>query len=136
MKYIKLFENFPGYIDIKVSEADKIKSLPGFDFTRSRSDLVGYHLHGRRIEFGMEDIRIYKKQEKDKIKFELHIRRFPGYFHDHRTSFWSEENVKSLEWEQRFSFDNIEELSKFLLNYKWYDIEQYKMPYKTDTKVD
>jgi hypothetical protein len=132
MKYIKLFENFPGCIDIKVSEADKIKSLPGFDFMRRRSDIIGYHLQGNRTEFGMEYIIINKTQKKDKVVFELLIRRFPGWFRDIKKSFWSEENVKSLEWEQRFNFDNIEELIKFLLSYEWYDIEQFKKPYMTD----
>jgi hypothetical protein len=137
MKYLKLFESFSDYIDITVSEANKIKSLPGFEFLRRYSDIYGYYLDGRRVKNSMESIYITKIKKKDslapKIIFELSIRRMPGYFHDLRKSFWSDENIKSLEWNHSSSFDNIEELNNFLLRYKWYDIEQYKMPYKSDT---
>ena len=131
MKYVKLFENFfklKEAVDIKVSEADKIKSLPGFQFIRTYSSVYGYYLAGKRTELNMESISIYKTTDG----FTLDIRRAPGYFRDIRSSFWSDDNIQSLEWDHKFNFDNISDLKEFLLNYKWYDIEQYKKPYIKD----
>lgn len=76
----------------------------------------------------MESITIYKTLDG----FTLNIRRAPGYFKDLRKSFWSNDNIQSLEWEQTYNFDDISELKDFLLSYKWYDIEQYKKPYIKD----
>ena len=131
MKYLKLFVGFfklPEAIDIKVSEADKIKALPGFDFIRMNSSVYGYHLAGNRTSMNMESITIYKTTDG----FTLNIRRAPGYFKDIRSSFWTDDNIQSLEWEHTFNFEDIPSLKEFLLNYKWYDIEQYKKPYIKD----
>ena len=82
MNYLKKFEGFSksnSNVDIKVSEADKIKSLPGFNLFRTYSSVYGYSVTGRRSELPMESITISKKEDGE---FNLHIRRSPGYFKD------------------------------------------------------
>jgi hypothetical protein len=118
MKYLKKFEGLR-YTDIKVSEANKIKSLPGFNFTRTES-FFGYNLIGKRIELPMERIEI----SKDGDNFILDIRRSPGYFRDMipaGDTGWEEDWSKERDWEFKFTFDDIESLMKFLVDYKWYD---------------
>ena len=62
MKYIKKFDRIFSPVDIKVSEANKIKSLPGFNFSRYYSGVSGcYYLKGKRNHDSMEYIDISKE---------------------------------------------------------------------------
>ena len=119
MRYLKTFESLN--TDIKVSEANKIKSLPGFTFFRVYSGISGYHLSGKRNTLPMESINI----SKDNIgNFILNIRRSPGYFKDLIAAGqdgW-EEDWNSREFNSNYKFEDIESLKEFLLNYKWYDL--------------
>jgi hypothetical protein len=126
MNYLKKFESFSksnSYVDIKVSEADKIKYLPGFNLFRTYSGVYGYCITGRRSELPMEDITITKKENGE---FKLHIRRSPGYFKGMIAAGmkgWEEDwSREDRIWEFNYKFDNILELKEFLINYKWYDL--------------
>jgi hypothetical protein len=126
MNHLKKFEGFfksNSHVDIKVSEADKIKSLPGFNLFRTYSSVYGYCIIGRRSELPKEDIIISKTIDDE---FELKIRRSPGYFKDMIPAGikgWEEDwNREDRTWEFNYKFDNIEELKNFLLKYKWYDL--------------
>lgn len=117
MKHLRLFENFS---EIKVSEADKIKSIPGFDFSRTKT-ILGYQISGRRSYFPMEYITI----SKDGDLFHLHIRRAPGFFKDLTTAGqegWEEDwNREDRVWTFDEKFEDIESLRNYLLNFEWYD---------------
>jgi hypothetical protein len=126
MNYLKKFEGFSksnSNVDIKVSEADKIRSLPGFNLFRTYSSVYGYSVTGRRSELPMESITISKKEDGE---FNLHIRRSPGYFKDMIAAGmkgWEEDwSRKDRIWDFNYKFDDIESLKEFLLNYKWYDL--------------
>jgi hypothetical protein len=125
MKYLKVFESFNNetITDIKVSEGDKLKNLPGFNFYRTNV-LGNYEIHGRREKSSMESISISKYTNNN---FNLHIRRSPGYFQDlpvAGSKGW-EESWDKKEWDLYFKFENIDDLKKFLLEYKWYDVLYY-----------
>ena len=69
MDHLKKFEGFSksnSNVDIKVSEADKIKSLPGFNLFRTYSSVHGYSVTGRRSELPMESLTISKNNVFDK----------------------------------------------------------------------
>jgi len=125
MKYLKKFESISSeYTDIKVSESKKIKSLPGFNFTRVYSSIGYYYLTGTRNIVPMEYINI----KKEGNEFEIHIKRAPGYFKSMISAGmpgWEKE-WSNRECDVRESFDDIESLIKFLSNFNWYDvIQQY-----------
>ena len=120
IKYFKNFESI-SHTDIKVSEANKIKSLPGFDFIRTYSDIYGYFLYGKRTELPMESISIRKEGEV----FKLHIRRSPGYFKNLVSAGspnWEEDWSKDKEWNLYEELDDLESLIKFLSEFRWYDM--------------
>lgn len=117
MKHLKRFENLDYYYeDIKVSEANKLKSLPMFDFLRRFSEIFGYYIEGKRTILPLEYINIYKKVNyKGNKKFFLNIRRSPGYF----TSLDLPNCEKECEF--KYTFDDVKSLIEFLKDYEWYD---------------
>ena len=88
-------------IGMKVSEADKIKFLKGFEFYRVWSDLYGYKVEGKRMILPMERISIYKQDNS----FFVEIVEMPKY---QRTT---------------QEFDNLESVKDYLLSYEWYDLK-------------
>lgn len=124
MNFIKRYESFSKSfaerIDIKKSEWDKIKSrLSDFWIFRTKIWDV-YEIRGRRREFSMESIEITKREDD---VFELKIKRAPGYYNDLPTAGtkgW-EEKWNEKEWDFDYKFENLEDLIKFLLEYKWQD---------------
>ena len=112
MKHIKLFENF--------NQFNPIIKLPGFNFFRNHSEVYGDCLIGRRDIIPTEDITIYQKNGK----FQISIRRSPGYFKDlvtAGTTGWEESWGKERQWNIREEFEDIESVVDFLTNFEWYD---------------
>jgi hypothetical protein len=123
MNFIKKYESFfsplfEGRTDIKTSEWNKLKSrLSDFWIFRTKIWDI-YEIRGRRTEFSMESMEITKKEDES---FELKIKRAPGYYDDLPTfgeKGW-EEKWNEKEWNFEYKFENIEDLIKFLLEYKW-----------------
>jgi hypothetical protein len=121
MKYIKIYEEYSDFVDIKRSEIYKIVPLPGYFFYR-RDILGDYCLVGSREQLAMENLTIRKKNNGS---FILEVRRSPGFFKDLITAGqkgW-EEDWSKREFNLTFNFDDINELIKFLTEYDgWYDL--------------
>jgi hypothetical protein len=121
MKYIKIYEEYWDFVDIKRSESDKIVSLPEYFFYR-RDVLGNYCVVGRREQLPMESLTIRKKNNGS---FILEIIRSPGFFKGltiYGREGW-EEDWSKREFELTFNFDDINELIKFLTEYDgWYDL--------------
>jgi len=122
MKYIRIYEKYSDWVDIKRSESDKIVSLPGYDLYRS--NILGYYgVIGRREQLSMENLTIRKESDGS---FILDIRRSPGYFKGLIAAGqkgW-EEDWSRREFDLKFNFDDINELIKFLTEYDgWYDLK-------------
>ena len=99
MKHLKSFNE--SVIGMKVSEADKIKFLKGFEVYRVWSDLYGYKVEGKRMILPMERISIYKQDNS----FFVEVVEMPKY---QRTT---------------QEFDNLESVKDYLLSYEWYDLK-------------